>query len=48
MKYILPFSVLASPALAHSETHIHPHGAEGWIIAFLLLMGLSLVLWVRR
>lgn len=47
MKYALPLSLFATPALAHSGAHAHPHGAEGWIALF-LLAGIGLTVWVRR
>ena len=38
MRYALPLLLLASPALAHDGIHAHPHGLEGWIVGFALLV----------
>lgn len=39
MKYLLPIMALplATPALAHSGAHLHPHGAETWLTAVAVL-----------
>ena len=50
MRY-LPFSLfLASPALAHSGPHLHPHDGAGWLAvgAGLAVLALGLTLWARR
>lgn len=37
MKYVLtPIAALtAMPAFAHSGAHLHPHGAETWLVVVL-------------
>lgn len=37
MKYVLPLSFLATPALAHSGAHLHPHGYEPVVMGLILL-----------
>lgn len=29
---VLAVSALATPALAHSGAHMHPHSIEGWVV----------------
>jgi hypothetical protein len=40
MKYVLtPVAALtAFPAFAHSGAHLHPHGAESWLVVALAAM----------
>ena len=37
MKYVLPplAALTAFPAFAHSGAHLHPHGAESWLVVAL-------------
>ncbi|SHG46471.1 hypothetical protein [Cognatishimia maritima] len=37
MKFVLPLLLTASPALAHTGVHMHPHGSENWIAGALLV-----------
>lgn len=37
-------SIAATAAQAHGGAHMHPHGAEGWIL-FALGMGLASLAW---
>ncbi|WP_189368945.1 LPXTG cell wall anchor domain-containing protein [Tateyamaria omphalii] len=41
---------MATPALAHSGAHAHPHGSEPWIVAMglALVVGAALVAWRRK
>ena len=38
MRFTLPAMVFAGPVLAHDGLYAHPHGAEGWIVGFALLV----------
>lgn len=44
------FALTASPALAHSGAHLHPHGAGNWLTVALALglIVLAAVLMVRK
>lgn len=44
------FALTASPALAHSGAHLHPHGAGNWLTVALGLglIGLAAVLMARK
>ena len=46
----LAFALAASPALAHSGAHLHPHGAGNWLTVMLALgvIGLAAVLMARK
>ncbi|KEJ90138.1 hypothetical protein [Sulfitobacter donghicola] len=48
MKFALPLFLLASPALAHTGAHLHPHGSENWIIGALLVGTCFTVLAAKR
>lgn len=43
-------AMAASPALAHSGGHLHPHGAESWLalLPAVALVLTALVIWSRR
>lgn len=47
MKTVLPLTFLATPALAHSGPHLHPHGGEAWL-ALVVLACAGLFVWKRR
>lgn len=41
----------ASPALAHSGVHLHPHGAETWIaltVVAVIAAGCASLVWSRK
>ncbi|WP_162894091.1 peptidase M23 [Phaeobacter sp. LSS9] len=43
--------LIGSPALAHGGAHIHPHGAETWLLAALVatvVIGCASLLWRRK
>ncbi|AUR05386.1 hypothetical protein PhaeoP72_03459 [Phaeobacter inhibens] len=43
--------LIGSPALAHSGAHVHPHGAETWLLAALVatvIIGCASLLWRRK
>lgn len=44
------FALTASPALAHSGAHLHPHGAGNWLTVVLALgvIGLAALLMARK
>ncbi|PTN02903.1 hypothetical protein C8N32_10414 [Rhodovulum imhoffii] len=48
MRYVLPFSILASPVLAHDGGHLHPHGSETWILLSFLALAGAVILAVRK
>ena len=37
MKFAAPLVLFASPALAHSGAHMHPHGVEGWVVGLAII-----------
>lgn len=40
MKFVLPLAPIAltaTPAMAHTGVHMHPHGSENWIAGALLV-----------
>ena len=37
MKFVLLLLLSATPALAHTGVHMHPHGSENWIAGALLV-----------
>ncbi len=49
MKYTLPILLFASPALAHSGAHMHPHSVEGWVVGLgLLAFGVATGIAIRN
>ncbi|CUI73952.1 hypothetical protein [Cognatishimia activa] len=48
LKTILPIALTASPALAHTGVHMHPHGSENWIAGALLVGTCVAVYGARR
>ncbi|GLO72049.1 hypothetical protein MACH17_35660 [Phaeobacter inhibens] len=43
--------LIGSPALAHSGAHVHPHGAETWLLAAFVatvIIGCASLLWPRK
>ncbi|MDA7427995.1 hypothetical protein PGB28_05965 [Primorskyibacter aestuariivivens] len=43
-------AVSATPALAHSGAHLHPHGSGDWLTVALALglIALAAAIWVRK
>ncbi len=37
MKYALPLTILATPAIAHNGAHLHPHDSSLWMVGLGLI-----------
>ncbi|MCA0857843.1 hypothetical protein [Phaeobacter italicus] len=49
--FILPLLLGSGPAFAHGGAHMHPHGADTWLIAALVatvVVGCASLLWRRK
>ncbi len=48
---LLPLMAFASPALAHSGAHIHPHEAASWlpvVLGLMAIVGSSVLAYARN
>lgn len=48
MRYAIPLFLLATPAVAHSGPHLHPHGGGAWLLIVSLLALVGGAVWAAR